>query len=236
MPQTISTVIPTTSGLAQLLINPGFRWFCYIAVVILTIIGYLQEPVRFSTYTAFTGLPLRYHYYFTICLTLAIYIVTFLGLWYTIRPDGGALSTYWYIPLIILVYAIVTQIMVSSTPVSTNKLDSDSGNENEEEAFHPPPWYMLPRDTRIWIYYAILALDIIIFISALLYAGTSTAFRSTILHRYILNRFGGLEPGNVLNFIIGWIGLGGLLIDAYVIRVQNTFSACQYGLPASWDF
>lgn len=224
-----SAIIPTTSGLIQLLLNPGFRWFCYLAVIVLTLLGYLQEPVRFSTRPAFTGLPFRYHFYFAICITLGIYVITFLGLWYTIRWDSGSLSTYWYIPLIVLAYAIVTQIMVSSTPVST---DDDTDNSG----MRPPPWYMLPKDTRIWIYYGILILDILIFISALLYGGTSTAFKSTILHRFFLNRFGGFSPGNVLNFIIGWLGLGGLLIDAYVIQVQQTFTACQYGLPESWNF
>lgn len=220
-----SAILPTTSGLIQLLINPGFRWFCYLAVVILTLFAYLQDPVRFSTQTAFTGLPYNYHFYFSICITITIYVITFLGLWYTIRWDKGTLSTYWYIPFIVLAYAIITQIFVSSTPISY-----------DDDSLSPPPWYMLPRYTRLWIYYVILCLDILIFISALLYSGTSTTFNTTILHRYILNRFGGLEPGNVLNFIIGWLGLGGLVIDVYAIHIQQGFNSCRYGLPESWNF
>lgn len=226
-----SSVIPTTTGIIQLLLNPTFRWISYLAVIILTIVAYLQEPTRFSTLNGFTGLPYKYHLYFTTCITVAIYVVTFLGLWYTIRWDSGTLPTYWYIPLIVLAYAIVTQIMVSSSPVS-----SDERGENDKNVLHPPPRYMLSRSGRITIYYVILALDILIFVSALLYAGTSVNFRSTILHRYILNRFGGLSPGNVLNFIIGWLGIVGLLIDGYAIHIQNTYTACRYKLPESWNF
>jgi len=218
--------ILSTSGFTQLLVEPSFRWFCYGTVIILTLLGYIQEPVRFSNSISFIGLPYRLHYYVMICITLGLYILTFLGLWYTIRWDASTLSTYWYIPIIVLIYAIVTQFFLSSFTVSSNPKD---------EQLHPPPWYMMSHNVRLWIYYGILVLDIFIFISALLYSGTSDTYDSTILHKYFLNKFGGLSPGNTLNFIIGWMGLGGLLIDMYVIYIHNTYSACKYGLPRSWD-
>lgn len=223
----VSGMIPTSSGLVKLLLEPSFRWLCYMVVIILTVLGYMQEPVRFSNYESFLGLPYRFHYYIMICGTLGIYVVTFLGLWYTIRWDANTLSTYWYIPVIVLIYAIVTHFFLTSFEVST---DTRSNN------LHPPPWYMMPNSTRVWIYYGIFVLDMLIFISALLYAGTSQTYESTILHKFFLNKFGGLSPGNTLNFMVGWLGVAGLLIDIYIIHIHNTYSACQYGLPASWDF
>lgn len=230
----VNSIIPSSSGLIQLLLAPSFRWLCYIMVIILTIIGYIQEPVRFSEQISFLGIPYKYHYYIMICITIAIYVVTFLGLWYTIRWDSSAFSTYWYIPIVILAYAIVTQFFVYTSTISDNSTTNNI--VNSKHSLQPPPSYIFPGSTRVWIYYSILILDILIFISALLYAGTSTTFQSTILHKFVLNRFGGLTPDNAMNFIIGWLGLGGLFIDLYIIYMHTTFSACKYGLPPSWDF
>jgi hypothetical protein len=208
----------------DIFINPTFRWVILFITIILTIIAYLQEPIRYSYRKAFTGLKFNGYYFILICITLFIYIFNLLSLEYSI-PLSKNMPYLWYLPLIIILYSIVTDIYMNSELVS-----DENGN------LEPPPSYMLPKNYRLLIFYFILIFDIIIFAQTFIYSGISIQFKTTILHQFILNRFGGISPSNIMMFIISWAGVIGIGLDIYMIRNQTLFNACNYSLPESWNF
>lgn len=209
---------------SKLFITPSFRWWVYIIAFVLVIYSYIIDPIRFSSVKGTIGLPYKYEYFIIMCLTLFFYLFVFLGLWLTI-PFTARLPYLWYIPIIVVIFAIITQISLDSPIITT---------DNKDESLNPPPSYFQPRSIRKIIYYAILVLDVIIFIQGLIYAGISTQFKSTVLHQFFLNRFGGTSPENMLNFATEWLGVAGILLDIYWIYGVETFSPCEYKLPVSW--
>ena len=110
--------------------------------------------------------------------------LTFIGLWLTI-PFTLALPEYWFIPFIIIGYAIITQITVSSKIYGKN-------GEKESSTLNPPPNYLLSKNKRVIIYLLILIFDTIIFLQFYL-ASTTKKLSGNIrlLDILFLNKFGG---------------------------------------------
>jgi hypothetical protein len=212
-----------SENIIDLLIHPNFRWIVYFLVIILTIIAFIQEPIRFSKKKSTIGITWQYHYFMIFCFTIFAYLFTFLSLWYTIYFTDK-LPYLWYIPFFVLIYATLLQITVNTTHVS------------KDDTLNSPPDTFLPRKYRYLIYILIVICDIIIFIQAFIYSGITTEFKTTVLHQIFLNRFGGFSSKNLFNFLTGWFGLIGLGLDFYMIYNQVNFKACQYGLPESWNF
>jgi hypothetical protein len=208
--------------LAKLLINPVFRWVIYFATLGLVIYAYIIEPARFSTERNFLGITKSLESFISMCFTIMFYLLLFLGLWLTI-PFSDTMPDMWYVPMFAILFAIITQLFIDTPAVKVSN------------ALSPPPKYIPTKPYRRIVYYAILVLDIIIFIQGFIYAGISKQFKTTILHQFILNRFGGTEPQNMLNFLTEWFGIIGLILDGYWVYGLETFSACSHGLPASWD-
>jgi hypothetical protein len=206
----------------ELLVLPNFRWIIYLLVLILTIVAYYQEPIRYSDNIAFTGLPYKYHYFVVFCITIFSYLFTFLGLWYTISFTDK-FPYLWYIPFFILVYAIILQITLNTKII------------HKDDSLNAPPDILLPKKYRLYIYLFIVIFDIIIFMQAIVYSGITTQYEKTILHQFFLNRFGGLTSKNIFNFFVGWFGVIGLVLDFYMVYNQINFNACAYNLPLSWN-
>lgn len=210
--------------ISQLLINKTFRWILFGLLIILTVTSYIQEPIRFSGKIVFTGITYKMYYFVLICITLFIYIFNFLGLEFTI-PFSDNFPVFWYIPIILVLYAIILDITINSKIATKTK-----GN------LEPPPKYLLPKKYRLIIFYFIILFDIIAFIQTFIYSGINVEFKTTILHQFFLNRFGGYKPGNILMFIASWLGIIGLGLDFYMLKNQISFTACKYNLPDSWNF
>lgn len=208
--------------LSKLLINPALRWIVYFLTLALVMYAYVMEPARFSAKRSFFGITSSFETFISMCFTLMFYLVLFLGLWLTI-PFTDKLPDLWYVPMFAILFAIVTQLFIDTPTVGSDK------------AFSPPPTYIPAKPYRRLVYYGILILDVIIFIQGFIYAGISTQFKTTILHQFILNRFGGTTPGNMLNFLTEWFGIIGLVLDGYWIYGLETFTACKFGLPSSWN-
>ena len=211
------------SNFLNFLINPAIRWIVFVLNVIMIAIGYNQEIVRYSTLKGFTGLPYNWNMYMIVVLGVIGSFITFMGMWYTI-PFTTALPHYWYIPLFILLLAYYLQNTIDLKPVEAS------------DKFAPPPTNILPKKYRILITYIILILDLIIFIQYYIYFGVFDYGKTTYLHYYLLERFGGWYDGRKLTFLIEWLGLAYVLSDTYNIYLQKTFEACKYKLPASWNF
>ena len=59
--------------------------------------------------------------------------------------------------------------------------------------------------------------------------------KKNLLSYYILERFGGWVKGNKLDFLFEWSGMFDVFIKIYILLLQKNFSACEYGLPSSWN-
>jgi hypothetical protein len=211
-------------ALMDFLLNPWFRWISFIVLTTLTILGYLQEPIRFSDEPSGLGLNYKWQYFVIQILNMSIASIAFLGLWYTI-PFTKSFPYLWYIPIIIIGYAYITQLTVDSPVV-----------KEDNQTFNPPPSYMWSKWNRGLIFWGILIFDIICFVQGFIYSGVSPQFKNTVLHQFILNRFGGTDPSNLASFTYSWLGVAAVCLDIYMLYNQTTFRACDYKLPASWNF
>jgi hypothetical protein len=213
------------SSLTEFLLTPAFRWFILLLRIITAVILYYNEPQRFSVVKAFDGLSFKWHLYILAMVSIFSTFLTFLGMWATIPfMDTNILSEYWYVPLVILLFAIITQITISSPQIENNG------------TFNPPPTYMLPLKYRMMLSYVSFIIDIILFAQFYIYLGVSDYSKRTIMSRYILERFGGWYKGNRLDFIYEWLGIFDVIYRIYILYLQNYFTACQYNLPDSWNF
>jgi cobalamin synthase len=153
------------------------------------------------------------------CITTVLAVI---GFWISI-PFTDALPEYWYLALLIILLAITTQITMDSEQVQY------------DGSFSPPPTYMLPQKYRVMLAYVNLVINIIIVIQMYIYYGISDITKKTIVSRYILERFGGWYEGNKADFLFEWGGVIDCIIKIYLLYLQSTFQACEYGLPPSWN-
>ena len=209
-------------GLAEFIITPFFRWICQFLTIILSIILYLNQPQRFSYKTDFLGLSYKWQFYILAIFGVITTTLTFVGLWIQI-PFTDKLPNYWYMYIFVLYLAIITQITV------------DSEQYKDDGSFNPPPTYMLPHNYRVLLSYASMVVDALIMVQLFIYFGIADRNKKTIYSRYFLERFGGWYPGNKLDFIFDWSGVVDTLIKIYILYLQQSFRACEYGLPPSWN-
>lgn len=206
------------------LTNPLLRWLFWLTVTILNFFAFIHDPLRFSKDHDFFGFPNKWFIYVARMLTFTLDILTFLGLWFTI-PFAENLPVYWFIPLIIVGYAVISQYTI----------DSDT-YKREEGHFAPPPQYLWSKYSRIILFTVILVLNLTIFIQFYIASGVKEYYNNTILHRFFLQRFGGYGSGNHLAFIVAWLGLLSFIFDSRMLEAQYNFKACKYNLPDSWNF
>jgi len=209
-------------GLAEFITIPLIRWICHILTIVLSILLYLNQPQRFSYRTDFGNISYKWQMYIIAVFGAITTTLSFIGLWIQI-PFTDKLPNYWYIYIFILYLAILTQITVDS------KQYSDDGS------FNPPPEYMVSQKYRIIISYASTIVDALIMIQIYIYFGISDVTKKTIYSKYFLERFGGWYSGNKLDFLFDWSGVIDTIIKVYILYLQTKFSACDYGLPPSWN-
>jgi hypothetical protein len=213
------------SSFATFLINPTFRWVLYFVILCLTILAYVQEPLRYSNVRGITGLPYTWETYILGMFNLCVYFLSFFALWLTI-PFIFNFPKYWFVALFAFLFAIYTEIFISSRIYKNNDKDN----------FQPPPSYIYPKNERLIIHWFILLFDIIIFTQFFLASNEVSIPVKTLLDKYLLGGFGGWVKGNRISFITSWLGLCGILYDIYNIRNQSGFYACKYELPNEWNY
>ena len=153
------------------------------------------------------------------------YALTALGLWLDIPfKEYIPLPDNWYIYLFIICIAIITQITIDSPEIV------------DDGSFNPPPAYLLPDKYRLMLTYVSVVVNITMMIQSYIYFGIADLSKKTIISRYFLERFGGWYSGNKLDYIYEWSGAIDIVIAIYILYLQSTFQACEYGLPPSWNF
>ena len=211
----------------NVLLNNTLRWVLFLIVLILNFAAFIQDPIRLSKVDCL-GIPCKWFGYLAGMGTYTMDCLTFIGLWLTI-PFTLALPEYWFIPFIIIGYAIITQITVSSKIYGKN-------GEKESPTLNPPPDYLLSKNKRVIIYLLILIFDTIIFLQFYL-ASTTKKLSGNIrlLDILFLNKFGGYS-GNEISFIMAWIGLIGVFFNIIAYKVTTDYYSCKYDQPISWDY
>ena len=81
-----------------------------------------------------------------------------------------------------------------------------------------------------------MVINIIVTIQSYIYFGIADLSKKTMLSRYVLERYGGWYVGNKMDFLYEWSGMFDIVISIYILYLQSNFQACEYGLPASWNF
>ena len=221
-------------GFYDTFLDRKVRWGTFFCVMILNFIAFYQDPLRYSLSKNCIGLPCKWFGFLAGMGTFTMDVLTLLGLWYTI-PFSKSMPNLWFIPIIIIGYAIISEITIWSS-VYQERCKVDEKTNETVCKFDPPPSGLWPRKRRLILYSTILILDIIIFAQFYMYAGFKKLVHQTILHKFFLERFGGLYEGNIVQFIVSWVGILGILFDIIAWKIVYGFQACQYSLPKSWNF
>ena len=143
------------SLLRHIFMSNGFCWFLFFSVMILNFVAYYQDPTRYTMKTqCYFNTPCKWFSYVAGMAAFTMDVLTFIGLWYTISPlwMRNNMPDYWYIPFIVLGYAIISQITIDSPVYQDNK-----------DALSSPPKYLWPQKWRVVLYAIIMILDICIF-------------------------------------------------------------------------
>ena len=65
--------------------------------------------------------------------------------------------------------------------------------------------------------------------------GTQLISNPRVLDDFILGRFGSWSEAK-FEFLLGWWGIIGLIIDLIAVVSVSNFQSCKYDLPRSWDY
>jgi len=206
----------------RLLLNRPFRWLLWTIVMILNFIAYYQDPIRMSQTDCVFGVPCKWTAFIAGIATFGMDCLTFVGLWLTI-PFTNKLPSFWYLPFILVGFALITQITIDA------KTYSDDGS------FNPPPRKLWPKRNRIILYSIILFINVLIFLQFYVASGIKDYSKTTLLDVVFLQRFGGIS-GNQISFIISWSAVLGIFIACFTLYLIYTYYPCIYNQPKSWNF
>lgn len=219
----------TLKILSNIFFSHGFRWFLFISVLILNFIAYYQDPTRYTIKrVCYFNSPCKWFNYVAGIGTFTMDVLTFIGLWYTITPLWlrNFMPEFWYLPFIIMGYAIISQITIDSPVVEEN-----------EDLLNKPPPYLWPHNWRIVLYSIILLIDTTVFVQMYIDNGINDYTKNfKVFDFMITNRFGGWGQGNYIQFLFGWIGLCGVFIDLAALYYVVIYNSCNYDLPISWNY
>lgn len=174
------------------------------------------------------AMPCKWFNYVAGLGAFTVDVLTFIGLWYTITPKWlrDFLPEFWYAPLIIFGYAIITQITIDSKVYRDN-----------DDVLAKPPEYMWPHKWRIALYAIIMIMDIIMFSQMYIDSGINDYSKNFKVFDYLVSsRFGGWGKGNYVQFMFSWLALCGIMVDIFALYYTVTFNTCRYKLPRSWSF
>jgi hypothetical protein len=154
-------------------------------------------------------------------ITITLSLFGLILLWY-VAPFSKSFPDYWYIPVIILTYAIIIQITLTTDI------------QMEDGSFNPPPENLITKKYRILLNVFILILLIIYFIQLYLDGGNNLISSQRNGNSSILSYFGNITPENYILFI-EFFALIKILNRLLEIKNVMNFNACNYGLPLSWN-
>lgn len=202
--------------------STGLKWVVALTFFILNFVAYYQNPTLFTDSRNCYGMSCKWFNFIGGVANLSLNLFGIIGLWYC-APFTSYLPDYWYVPVAILSYALIVQITLSV------KTYSDDGSLNS------PPQDLWGKEYRVWLNVIITILDIIFFHQMYLDGGKKLINNPRVLDDFFLSRFGGWNESK-FEFLLGWWGVIGLIIDFAAIITLSRFRSCDYNLPSSWDY
>lgn len=200
-----------------------FRWIILFTLLFLNIFSFVQNPKLHSNSKKCMKMNCRINTFIIGFISITISLISLIALWY-IAPFSNELIDYWYIPIILLIYALIIQITISIKPVI------EDGNLN------PPPDYLLPKKYRVILYVLLLSVSLIYSLQLYLDGGVNLISNGTkYMDHFVLGRFGGITKNKYM-FFVEWITIVRIIFGILNIRNISDFYACDYELPSSWDY
>jgi len=207
-------------------------WPMVILVIILNIILYLVEPLKYSGEKNCLKLPCRQ---FTIYNQLLGYTFDICIIMVIASMLGFKATPVIFIVSIFFGFLIYTSWRMGEVVVKDDKLN-------------PPPKLFLVKDARIALQFIVLFLDITIFILLFLIKNNTDINVQSIMNssnsfiknkgfgitKLINTRFGGNIKGNRFIFFCGWFAFLGIFQNIYNVYKAVTFHPTYYNLPLSW--
>jgi hypothetical protein len=222
-------------------IDLNILWGLVIVVIILNLIIYLVEPLKYTETKECLKLPCRQFvlfnqilgFLFDICIVVVIF-----------KMLGTGKTALVFIVFFFLAIILYTSWFVAKPVVKNNKIN-------------PPPEMFIKKDARIGLQVCILLLDLIIFFllfmiragidnkntlnnnriisNSFIYKGIITSWGKRYGITNLLNtRFGGNVDGNRFVFACGWVAFLGIFQNIYNLYKTVTFQPAFYNLPLSW--
>jgi len=229
-------------------IDLNILWCLVILVIILNLIIYLVEPLKYTEAKECLKLPCRKFvlfnqilgFLFDICIIVVIF-----------KMLGTGKTALVFIVFFFLAIILYTSWFVAKPVVKNNKIN-------------PPPEMFIKKDARIGLQVCILLLDLIIFfLLFMIRAGidnkntlnnlnnnrniSNSFFNNAIsagwgpfknkgygITNLLNTRFGGNVDGNRFIFACGWVAFLGIFQNIYNLYKTVTFQPAFYNLPLSW--
>ena len=195
-------------------------WGLVSVLLILQSTIFFHEQLQYSN--AKMCLRLQCRQYSLIYAILTFVFSMFLVISLTHIAPPPYLPTFWY-----LGFGIIALMIILLHYNQTNIISSD-------RTFHPPPQYFFGKKTRIVIRSLILALILLIFLGRYMEEALPTLETQPFLEKYIFNRFGGLQQGNIPFFYLSWLTILAFPFTIFRLVQEITFHPTAYHLPLNW--
>lgn len=211
-------------------IDINIIWGLVILVIILNIITYLVEPLKYTEEKECLRLPCRQ---FTIWNQLLGYFLDICVIVVIAKLLGFKAS-----PLIFIVGSFFAFLIYTSWYIAKPVI--------RNEKINPPPELFLKKDIRITLQVIILLLDLLIFVLLFMENDSGLGDNSIMsgsgifknkgygITNLINTRFGGNVKGNRVVFVCGWLVFFGLFQNIYNLYKSVTYHPSYYNLPLSW--
>lgn len=205
-------------------LEPSYlTWGLLGPLLILNILIFFHDPYKYSNSQNCLELPCRPYSLTTALFTLFLDLCLAASLTH-INPLPF-LPTFWYIPFGIIAIMIILLHFNESNVVVKDK------------RFNPPPEYFFKKPVRMVIRGVITILYLLI-ITARLSSETIPTLKLETLpfsHRFLYNRFGGLNANNMVPFFLSWLSI--LALPIAIIRLYQTikYHPSDYNQPLPWN-
>jgi len=199
----------------------GFRWIIYILLFVLNIYSYYENPKLYTNSKKCFKINCKIFTFITGMISITLTLSGLILLWY-VAPFSNSFPEYWYIPVIILTYAIMIQITLTTDI------------QKEDGSFNPPPENLISKKYRILLNVFILILLIIYFIQLYLDGGNNLINSQRSGNSGVLSYFSDITAEKYILFV-EFFALIKILNKLLEIKNVIDFNACSYGLPLSWN-
>tara|TARA_B100000963_G_C22582887_1_gene651687 strand:+ start:380 stop:1000 length:621 start_codon:yes stop_codon:yes gene_type:complete len=202
-------------------IKPNYLiWGLVALLLILQSMVFFHEQLQYSKAKICLYMECRLYSLIYALVTFTFSMFLLISLTHIAAPPF--LPTYWYIG-----FGIVALMIILLHHNQTNIISGD-------HKFSPPPEHFFGKKTRIVIRSLILALVILIFVVRYMAESQPTLTTQPFIERFIYNRFGGLQQGNIPFFYLSWLTI--LIVPFNIFRLvqEVTFHPTAYHLPLNW--